>query len=188
MHKADLRKKYKLLRKQLSLEEIEKNSLAIANNLLSLPIWNYTYYHLFLSIVEQKEVNTDYILQVLMGKDKNIVISKCVSSSVDMIHYLLTDDTKIVKNSFNVPEPIDGLEVPVSKINVVFVPLLAYDKKGNRVGYGKGFYDQFLAKCDSKTIKIGVSFFLPEEVIDDVFTHDITLDYCVTPTATYSFL
>jgi 5-formyltetrahydrofolate cyclo-ligase len=69
MHKADLRKKYKLLRKQLSLEEIEKSSLAIANNCCFRYLFgNYTYYHLFLSIVEQKEVNTEYILTSFSGK------------------------------------------------------------------------------------------------------------------------
>jgi 5-formyltetrahydrofolate cyclo-ligase len=76
---------------------------------------------------------------------------------------------------------VDGLEVPVSKIDVVFVPLLAFDKNGNRVGYGKGFYDNFLAKCREDVIKIGLSFFEPEEIIDDVFKTDIRLDYCVTP-------
>jgi 5-formyltetrahydrofolate cyclo-ligase len=55
---------------------------------------------------------------------------------------------------------------------VVFVPLLAFDKKGNRVGYGKGFYDAFLSKCKPETIKIGLSFFEAEETIDDVFEND----------------
>ncbi|MDP5026727.1 MAG: 5-formyltetrahydrofolate cyclo-ligase, partial [Flavobacterium sp.] len=85
------------------------------------------------------------------------------------------------------PEPIDGLEVPDAKIDVVFVPLLAYDKQGNRVGYGKGFYDNFLNKCKPETIKIGLSFFPPEEKIDDVSESDVKLDFCVTPDAIFSF-
>jgi 5-formyltetrahydrofolate cyclo-ligase len=70
---------------------------------------------------------------------------------------------------------------------VVFVPLLAFDKQGNRVGYGKGFYDRFLANCKPETIKIGLSFFEVENEIADVFNNDIELDYCVTPNKIYTF-
>ncbi|MCZ8330858.1 MAG: 5-formyltetrahydrofolate cyclo-ligase [Flavobacterium sp.] len=181
MNKKDLRSKYKALRNQLSAEEIEDKSLAIANRLLSLDIWEKTYFHLFLTIEEQKEVDTEFILQILAGKDKEIVVSKSDFETREMTHYLLTDNTKFKKNEYNIFEPVDGLEVPVSKIDVVFVPLLAFDKNGNRVGYGKGFYDNFLSKCKPETIKIGLSFFEPEEIIDDVFKTDIRLDYCVTP-------
>ena len=181
MNKKELRKKYKELRQFLSPEEIEDKSLAIANQLLRLDIWDKLYFHLFLTIEEQKEINTEYILQILAGKDKEIVISKCNFESLSMTHFLLTDNTKIKKNSYNVPEPVDGLEVPDTKIDVVFVPLLAYDKQGNRVGYGKGFYDNFLSKCKPETIKIGLSFFPPEEKIEDVSANDMKLDFCVTP-------
>ena len=194
MDKKEARKKSKEARKQLSQEEIEDKSLAIANQLLRMDtvsssrlVWDKLYYHLFLTIEEQKEINTEYILQILAGKDKEIVISKCEFTTLGMTHFLLTDNTKIKKNSYNVPEPVDGLEVPDAKIDVVFVPLLAYDKQGNRVGYGKGFYDNFLSKCNPETIKIGLSFFPPEEKIDDVSESDVKLDFCVTPEEIYRF-
>ena len=187
MDKKEARKKSKEARKQLSQEEIEDKSLAIANQLLRMNIWDKLYYHLFLTIEEQKEINSEYILQILAGKDKEIVISKCEFATLGMTHFLLTDNTKIKKNSYNVPEPVDGLEVSDAKIDVVFVPLLAYDKQGNRVGYGKGFYDNFLSKCRPETIKIGLSLFPPEEKIDDVSESDVKLDFCVTPEEIYRF-
>ncbi len=102
-----------------------------------------------------------------------------------MNNFLLTDNTKNKKNDNNIPEPVDcpdaSEEVPSNKMEVVFIPLLAFDKNGNRVGYGKGFYDKFLAECNPNTIKIGLSFFEPEGIISDVTTSDIQLDYCVTP-------
>ena len=70
---------------------------------------------------------------------------------------------------------------------MVFVPLLAFDEKGNRVGYGKGFYDKFLAECKPEILKIGVSFFEPENIIPDVLNTDIQLDLCITPTKVYNF-
>ena len=141
----------------------------------------------FLSIETQKEINTDHILNILSGKDKNIVISKSNFETLELTNYLLIDSTTIRLNDYGIPEPTDGIEIDDSKIDVVFVPLLAFDINGNRVGYGKGFYDGFLSKCKPETIKIGVSFFEAETKIEDIFENDVSLDYCVTPRKIYSF-
>jgi 5-formyltetrahydrofolate cyclo-ligase len=186
-NKKELRLEYKNLRAALSPDEIEEKSLAIVNELLQLPIWDKTYYHVFLPIEEQKEVNTEYVLHLLSGKDKEIVISKSDFETRKMTHFLLTDNTKIKKNEYNIPEPVNGLPVPSESIEVVFVPLLAFDVFGNRIGYGKGFYDKFLAECKPETIKIGLSFFEAVNQIDDIYESDIKLDYCVTPLKTYGF-
>ena len=185
--KKELRNKYKKLRQNLSEIEIEEMSLAIANKLLTLQIWDKAYFHIFLSIIEHKEVDTELILHLLSGKDKEIIVSKSDFTTREMTHFLLTDNTKIKKNEYNIPEPVDGIEVSSKKIDVVFIPLLAYDIKGNRVGYGKGFYDKFLSQCKPDVIKIGLSFFEPEELIVDVFEGDVKLDYCVTPYFIHSF-
>ncbi|MFD0963721.1 5-formyltetrahydrofolate cyclo-ligase [Pseudofulvibacter geojedonensis] len=187
MFKKDLRKLYKVKRSKLSLDQIDQLSMVIANNLLKLPIWEKTYYHLFLSIEEQKEIQTEYILHILHAKDKEIVVSKSNFENNTLTNYLLTDNTKIKKNQYNIPEPIDGIEVPHNKLDVVFIPLLTFDKKGNRVGYGKGFYDKMLANCSPDCIKIGLSFFEAENEIADTFEGDIPLDYCITPEKVYSF-
>ena len=187
MLKKELRQKYKALRNQLSENELEEKSLAVANKILILPIWEKIYFHIFLPITEQKEVNTEFILHLLSGKDKEIIVSKADFATIKLTHFLLTDNTKIKKNEYNIPEPIDGIEVPSIKIDVVFVPLLAFDKIGYRVGYGKGLYDKFLSECKPDVIKIGLSFFEPEELITDVFEGDIKLDYCVTPDSILSF-
>lgn len=188
MNKKELRVKYKALRAELSSEDIEDKSLSIANQAVKWDIWNKLYYHLFLPITEHKEVDTEFLLQVLQGKDKEILVSKSNFETRKMIHFLMTDNTKFKKNEYNIPEPLDGIEVPSSKIDVVFVPLLAFDKKGNRVGYGKGFYDNFLSECRADVIKIGLSFFEAEEEISDVFESDVKLDFCITPEKVYSFM
>jgi 5-formyltetrahydrofolate cyclo-ligase len=187
MQKKQLRLKYKDLRKELSENEREEMSLTITNKLLALPIWDKIYFHVFLPIVEQKEVDTELILHLLSGKDKEIIISKSNFELSTMTHFLLTDNTQIKINKYNIPEPVDGIEVPTHKIEVVFVPLLAFDKQGHRVGYGKGFYDKFLSECKPETIKIGISFFEVEEQIMDLYEDDICLDYCVTPKTIYKF-
>lgn len=187
MLKKELRQKYKAKRQMLSQLQIENWSLAIANALLPMPIWQKTYYHIYLPITERQEVNTEYILHLLSGKDKEIIVSKSNFETREMTHFLLTDNTKIKKNEYHIPEPVNGLEVAASKIDVVFIPLLAFDKQGHRAGYGKGFYDKFLAQCPKQTLKIGLSYFEPEEKINDTTSTDIKLDYCVTPTQVYQF-
>lgn len=187
MTKSHLRKKYKSLRGTLSSQQIDDFSISIANQLLKLPIWEHAFHHVFLAIEEQKEVNTDYILNILSGKDKHIVISKSDFETGNMINFLLTDSTIIKKNHYNIPEPVDGIDIANDKIDVVFIPLLAFDKQGHRVGYGKGFYDRFLANCKPETIKIGLSFFEAETEITDVFESDVKMNYCVTPDKIYEF-
>jgi len=187
MTKSELRQKYKSLRNELSLQVIDENSLAIANQLLTLDIWDKSFYHVFLTIAEHKEINTDYILNILAGKDKHTVISKSNFETINLENYLLTDSTVIKPNRWNIPEPVDGIEIENSKIDVVFIPLLCFDKKGHRVGYGKGFYDKFLDDCRPNIMKIGLSLFEIEENIEDVYKGDVPLNFCVTPEKIYQF-
>lgn len=188
MNKKELRQKYKQLRNHLGFDEIEDLSLQIANQSLKLPVWNCENYHIFLSIHEHKEVQTDYLLHILNGKDKNVIVSRSDFETRKMTNVLLTDNVIIKKNEWNIPEPINGFPVANDLIDVVFIPLLAYDVFGNRVGYGKGFYDLFLSKCKPDVIKIGLSFFEPEPEISDAENHDIKLDYCVTPNKIINFI
>lgn len=186
MLKKDLRFKYDLLRKEISRDSLLHSSLLIANKLLQLPIWIGNYYHLYLPIATKNEVDTSFTLSILHGKDKNIIVPK-ISGATTLQHILLTDSTKLVTNSWGVPEPVEGIEIKPSKIDVVFVPLLAFDTYGNRIGYGKGFYDTFLSNCRKDVIKVGLSMFTAEDEITDVSDHDIPLDFCVTPEKIYSF-
>ena len=186
MDKKIFRKKYKAKREELLPDAIEEMSLAISNRALELPIWDGTYYHIFLTISEKKEVHTEFLLHILQGRDKSIVVSKTNFSKNEMEHFLLQENTRIKVSDYGIPEPVDGIEIPVEKLDVVFVPLLAFDVNGNRIGYEKGFYDGFLAQCDKDTIFVGLSFFEPETTI--AYSHlDIPLHFCITPKKIYTF-
>lgn len=185
MDKTSLRQKYKALRSDFSLDQIDEFSLQIANQSLKLDIWDLEFYHIFLTIENQKEINTEYILHIIFGKDANVVIPKMRGQ--DLEHYLLTDTTKLKLNQWNIPEPVNGIKIDPQQLDLVFVPLLGYDTLGNRVGYGKGFYDRFLSSCKKDVIKVGLSFFPPDEDILEVDDYDIALDYCITPKAVYTF-
>ena len=186
MTKEELRLKYKAKRKQLTEEILEDYSLQIANKALALPIWDYNTYHIFLSINGLQEINTEYLLHILQGRDKSIVVPKVIPETSNMKSILLQDNTALKISKFGVPEPVSGIEVMSSQIDVVFIPLLAYDKQGNRLGYGGGFYDRFLKECRPETLFIGLSFFEPEELLPTIKT-DIPLLYCISPHKFYSF-
>lgn len=186
MDKSQIRKQYKSLREGLSKTQIENRSISIANRCLELPIWNRQIMHIFLSIENQKEVDTSFLRTLLQGKDKEIVIPKIIDS-VRLQHFLLTDHTLFKRNSLGIPEPVSGIEIKPSIIDVVFIPLLSFDSKGNRVGYGKGYYDRFLLNCKEECLKIGLSFFEEEQCVFDVEDTDIPLDFCVTPRQIYQY-
>ena len=186
MDKSQIRKQYKSLREGLSKTQIENRSISIANRCLELPIWNKQIMHIFLSIENQKEVDTSFLRTLLKGKDKEIVIPKIIDS-VRLQHFLLTDHTLFERNSLGIPEPVSGIEIKPSIIDVVFIPLLSFDSKGNRVGYGKGYYDRFMLNCKEECLKIGLSFFEEEQCVFGVEETDIPLDFCVTPKQIYQY-
>jgi 5-formyltetrahydrofolate cyclo-ligase len=97
-----------------------------------------------------------------------------------MSSYILTPDTQIVENRWHIPEPMNALPFADADLNMILVPLICFDKQGDRVGYGKGCYDKFLA-CRSNLIKVGLSLFAPVEIINDAQPFDIKLDFCIMP-------
>ena len=187
MDKFNARKKYRQLRGELSNNEILDLSVKIANNSLNLDIWEYKNYHIFLSIEKNNEVDTNPILNILTAKEKKIIISKSNFEDLSMTNYILDDDVVLELNKYGIPEPKNGQKIKISSIEVVFIPLLCFDKKGNRVGYGKGFYDRFLSKCKNDLLKIGLSFFTPENQIIKINSDDIPIDMCVTPNKIFKF-
>ncbi|MCX2718328.1 5-formyltetrahydrofolate cyclo-ligase [Lentiprolixibacter aurantiacus] len=186
MLKREIRALYPKLRTELPQDILREKSLDISNQLLKLQVWDAEYFHIFLPISEKKEVDTSYIIPVLQGRDKHVIIPK-VTRDGELSHFLLSDNTRLVKNKWNIPEPENGIQISETQIDVVFLPMLAFDREGYRVGYGKGFYDRFLEKCREDVIKIGLSFFGPVDRISDREMHDIPMDFCLTPDEIYSF-
>lgn len=188
MRKEDIRKDVLKKRRELSENNVNELSEQIFEHIRTLDILNKNTFHTFLPIKRNKEVNTWPIIHFLKDElQKQIVLSKTNFSDISLEHIRYDSDTELYKNKFGIPEPIRGITVNEQDIDVVFVPLLAFDNKGNRVGYGKGFYDIFLEKCKPGTIAIGLSLFNDITEIDDVNSQDFPLNYCVTPQGIITF-
>ena len=184
--KAVLRTEYQKRRDSLTEEQIADCSIQISNLRLTLNIWEYSIYHLFMTNEKNKEIDTSYLLSVIQGKDKQPVIPKIVDDN-RLEHFLLNDQTLLKNNRWGIPEPLCGITINPKQIEVVFVPLLVFDQHGHRVGYGKGYYDRFLDQCSESTLKVGLTFFDPVTKIEDIETHDISLDFALTPERIYAF-
>ncbi|MDR2122385.1 MAG: 5-formyltetrahydrofolate cyclo-ligase [Flavobacteriaceae bacterium] len=178
MTKKQAREHFLRKRQELSDNEIEISSLRIFNQWKNSALTHFDSYHIFLPIKEKKEVLTSFFIEFLWMHHKKVYCSK-VHKGI-LLHYEFTPQTQLKENSWGIPEPTDPENVTIKNIDCVFVPLLAYDVSGNRTGYGKGYYDRFLADFpDCK--KIGLSFFNPVVQIEDIATWDVPLDYIITP-------
>lgn len=184
--KKELRAYFLAQRLKLSPDEREAQSLKMANQLLSLEVWDHQYFHMYLPIAQKAEPQTEFIMHVLQGRDKSIVLSKANFNDHTLQHLLLEDHTKIVLSAYGIPEPESGISISPEQLDVVFVPLLAFDHEGYRLGYGKGFYDQFLSLCRPNCLKIGLSFFGPQPHLPRD-SWDIPLDFVLTNDAVYRF-
>lgn len=187
MTKADLRQKYKEMRLGLSPGEIERLSEIIVEQTLTHFQLSEKTISLFLPIERQREVNTYLLWERAMGVGATVAIPKTNFETMEMRHYLFESTDQLEVNQKGIPEPKKGKVVASDRFDIVFVPLLAVDVKGNRVGYGKGFYDRFLRKCSPGCLFVGLHYFDVENKIDDVLPTDIRLNALVTPTKVLRF-
>lgn len=185
MLKAEARKYYRTLRKQFSKEDVIEKSEIIFQHIQQFDFSKAQTFHIFLPIEKNNEINTYPIIEWLFSAGKNVVLPLVVGD--DMINCQIEKGFQTQLNSLQIPEPIQYTTIDSNKIDVVFVPMFVADQNGNRVGYGGGYYDKFLARCRPDAKKIGLTYFRPIDVIDDAYTGDIPLDYLLTPDGIVSF-
>jgi 5-formyltetrahydrofolate cyclo-ligase len=184
MLKADLRKQMLHQRRALPAEEVQRRSERIADqffaNFLLQPGQTV---HVFLPIVKNNEVNTWPIIERLRLEHPEVRVAVPVTDVEQNIltHHHLTDEAILIENPWGIPEPQNAQLILAPEVDMVLIPLLAFDKVGHRVGYGKGFYDRFLADCRPDVQKIGLSLEPPIESITDPNPFDVPLDAVVMP-------
>lgn len=154
---------------------------------IKLPeINNYLSYAAF---SEKKEFDPSALDEIL--QHRNASINKALPvinpATVSINACITGKNTSMQVNKYGIPEPLSSEVIAPALLDLVIVPLLAFDKNGYRVGFGKGYYDRYLPSCRKNVIKLGFSYFPPVEKIDDVNEYDIPLNYCITPEALYEF-
>lgn len=176
MNKEELRKEMKNLRKNMSKEEIFAKSDLICNKLFTLDvIKNAKTVMVYISAFN--EVRTQKIIQKLIDDKKRVSAPITNEENKSMSAYYFDDLSKLVKGAYGILEPPMEHMCDISKIDVVVVPGIAFDKNGNRMGFGEGYYDRFLA--DFKGTKIGIGYKFQCKNNIDVNEYDIAMDYVI---------
>ena len=187
MLKAELRKKYTQKRKALSIDEAFLLSEKIFENFIQyFKPEELEKVHVFIPIPARKEINTQIFIDYFLARNIRVYVPKIVGNQ--LINIEIFKGTVFETNTWGISEPVSNEDSGENAFDYVITPLLYCDRKGNRVGYGKGFYDGLFQNISVETKKIGVNYFDPDEFVDDVWEKDIPLDYLVTPTEVLSFL
>jgi len=190
MNKRELRQLYLEKRRTLSAADVKEKSLQIAERFFEeFDLEKINYFHGFLPIEKFNEIDTRLIFHRIWFEFAHIETAvPRVNFEKDVLESLkFTPVTELVLNAWMIHEPSHNELFVCDKFDLILVPLLAYDREGERVGYGKGYYDKFLKNCRAGCLKVGLSYFPPEEKIADISEFDVKLDYCLTPNETFKF-
>lgn len=170
--KTDARVYGKTMRKSITTLEREEKEKLILNNFFSLEEINFAS-NVCVYFAIGSEVNINEIITRLLNLGKNIFAP--VTRGEDMFAVKYESGEKLSQGAFNIPEP-QGEYFDADKLDLVIVPLVAFNSNKARIGYGKGYYDRFLPE---NAVSVGIAFseqecdFLPEK-------HDKQLDIIVT--------
>jgi 5-formyltetrahydrofolate cyclo-ligase len=187
MLKSEIRALFKEKRKGLSFLETNRSSKQITDLILEQFDFKNKHVSIFLPIEKHKEFDSYPLLEELIIQGAITIISKSNFEDCSLSLFKYENVSQLEVNAFGIPEPKYGENVSELLLNIVFVPLLALDKMGNRVGYGQGFYDKLLAKCSPECFFIGISLFDEFVEINDLNPFDVPLHCCFTPNRYYEF-
>ena len=183
--KARLRRHYLEIRKQLTDPQRQLYSQRIRDHLTMWEIYERSQtIHCFLTIDKNGEVETAPLLHRMIRDGKRVVVPRTLRGQTELEHLLYEGDKQLKISRLGIPEPETGELVPVDELDLVLVPMLAGDRQKNRLGYGQGYYDRFLA--GSPAIKAGLLFEMclsPDPL--PVNSHDVPLDYLITEQGIY---
>jgi len=160
LSKAQIRENALACRQSLDAVEREHKSSQIRKTIMDAPFFAAAeWIMLFLNF--RYEVETTPLAEEIIKRGKRLVIPYCEKRSTQIIPCEICDLTKEVGlSSFGIREPLADFFRPVApeKIDLVLVPGLAFDWHGNRIGFGKGYYDRFLPQLRKDAWVVGVAF------------------------------
>ena len=192
--KAALRRAALPPRRALSPAEVARRSQQLSAQLFThFPVAAWRWLHVFLPLASKNEPDTWQIIHRVWAENLPVRLAAPVvqSDGISLKSHELTPTTPLLTNRWGIPEPAadPATEVAPVLFDAVLVPLLAVDCQGQRVGYGGGFYDRFLAQCRPGAQFIGLTILADEPVptLADVLPTDVPLHACVGPGGMWKF-
>ena len=156
MDKIELRKKLKALRNNLTQDEVDVSSCLVAEKILACDAYRKAE-HIMGYLAFGKELSVDGILKQALADGKRVYVPEIISQT-EIRAVELESFTDFAYDRFgirSVPEPVKVCNPKI--LDLVLVPAVAYDRAGNRMGMGAGYYDRFLPQTEN-AIKIGVAY------------------------------
>ncbi len=189
MLKEEIRKEYNEKRLRLLEQEINEYTSLMLENFRNLNLQGVQTLISYCPITEKKEFNVALCEQLHILNNPSVIIGwpRLREDNINMDAIIIDKSTTLTKNKYGIFEPSGDKIIAPQQADAVFVPLLAFNNTGYRVGYGKGYYDRYLAQCAQEVVKIGFSYFEALGSIDDINEFDVPLNYCITPTRVYEF-
>lgn len=176
--KIILREQLKEHRESLSKKEYRERSALIFENLVTLPeYFRADVIHTYISS-KKNEVDTHEMIRLLLKHKKRVVVPIADKATKLMRHSELFSLSELVGGAYGILEPRMYRPVPIEEIQVIIVPALAVDKRGNRLGFGAGFYDRFLHDIQLPIITLVYDFQIVPEVPKE--STDIPVSFIVT--------
>ena len=187
--KKEIRDHYKNMRSRLGEDQIRWLSKDTCFNFLTFINKPDILVHTYLPIKDNNEIDTWRFIHKAWNQFPEMRFCTSVSNfkTKEMKHYFVTQETDFTEDAWGIPVPKSIERVNPKDIDMVLVPLLAFDRNGHRVGYGAGFYDRFMAQLRPDCIKVGISLFPALDGLIPAEDHDVTLDFVLNPDTVINF-
>lgn len=187
--KKSLRQHFRAKRRRVTAEERLIASQLLLNHIRMQPWYLHSHrFALYLAITE--EIDTQPLIEYLWSMQKNCYLPQ-ITAEDTLLFSAYTPITTLIPNRFNILEP--DAKAPLcalQELDVIFMPLVAFDEKGHRLGMGAGFYDKTLAnlsKQERQPLLIGLAYELQKIAIVPHDAWDIRLDGVITEQGVYTF-
>jgi 5-formyltetrahydrofolate cyclo-ligase len=182
--KATVREQMKQARLALSAADVERRSAFIVQRLVELEAFRRAAtVMLYLSV--RNEVDTTSAVARCLNDGKRVALPRMDYEHKRIVPYWVTDLTsQLVLGRMDLiePDPAKTEVVELDELELVVVPGLAFDRRGYRIGWGRGYYDAFLPLLGARRVGLAYAFQLVEALEHD--GHDVPMDYVVTDEAT----
>ncbi len=162
-------------RRNLSFNE---NELPTSLNLIPQQSWFQKASMISIYVSQPFEFPTEHLFELCVSHQKQVCVP--VMNGREMFFQKIESFTNLVPNEKGIREPKFGLEVSPNKIDVFFVPLTAFDRSGNRLGRGVGYYDRLFSSPNIRGVKVGVGYEFQEFFSVPTEAHDVSMDYILT--------
>ena len=178
--RREIRKEALAIRSKMDSSELQQIGSLIDRSVLKSDWYrNARCVHCFYGVTVKGEIPTVRIMGHALSSGKLLVMPRVTDNDGGMEHIRVSGLELMQPGIWGIPEPVGDEQVPVAEIDLILVPGLAADLSGNRIGYGKGYYDRFLETA-SHAVK---AILIPDRFVHDrlpVEPHDIPVDYIVT--------